>query len=115
MLFSSEMSNSSKEVLFEVWNDAKSESFMGLGIVSVDELLITQNQRLVIPLQGNPSGLGKLSDQAKFGGMLTVQFLLTEDKSKPKMAPISYGSGADNQEINNGHQNGLGEVMTYVI
>ena len=74
----SELKNASKELLFEVWNNSgdKSETFLGLGIVSIDELQLSQQQRLVIPLQGNP-GAASLSDL--FSGLLTVQFLMTQD------------------------------------
>ena len=47
----------SKEVLFEVWNQpasellAGTEIFLGLGIVSVDELGLNESQRLIVPLQ----------------------------------------------------------------
>ena len=57
---SSDLNGKSKEVLFEVWDSgyskefsdsANGELFLGLGIVSVEELLIIPNQRHVIPLQ----------------------------------------------------------------
>ena len=49
----SELSNMSKEVLFEVWNQpdsellAGTEIFLGLGIVSIDELGLNESQRLI--------------------------------------------------------------------
>ena len=54
----SEISQSSCEILFEVWDQGqkigKSDAFMGLAIVSVSELLATASQRHVVPLQGRP-------------------------------------------------------------
>lgn len=83
MFVYSEISNMSKEVLFEVWNQSKeitkSETFLGLGIVSIDELMITQTQRLVVPLQGNPESFSD-GNTAIFGGLLTVHFLLTQNE-----------------------------------
>ena len=109
-MFSSELTNKSKEILFEVWNESHSkELFLGLGIVSTEELQLSQSQRMIIPLQGNPAfrpGLfiyifsavclhcllfviylhfiiclcnfsaGSLEEES-FGGLLTLQFLLT--------------------------------------
>lgn len=93
--FTFELSNLSKEVLFEVWNkadqelemskDEEQEQFLGLGIVSVDELMLKQTQRLVVPLQGIPeikASLGMAEENtAVFGGLLTVHFLVTPDQS----------------------------------
>ena len=57
-LYFSEISESSCEILFEVWDQGqkigKSDAFMGLAIVSVSELLATASQRHVVPLQGRP-------------------------------------------------------------
>ena len=54
----SEISQSSCEILFEVWDQGqkigKSDAFMGLAIVAVSELLATASQRHVVPLQGRP-------------------------------------------------------------
>ena len=56
LLSSSELTNRSKEILFEVWNESHSkELFLGLGIVSTEELQLSQSQRMIIPLQGNPA------------------------------------------------------------
>ena len=45
----------SSEVLLEVWDEAASpETFLGLGIVSISELMAAPTQRHVIPLQGRP-------------------------------------------------------------
>ena len=56
LYFSSELTNRSKEILFEVWNESHSkELFLGLGIVSTEELQLSQSQRMIIPLQGNPA------------------------------------------------------------
>ena len=45
----------SSEVLLEVWDEAATpETFLGLGIVSISELMAAPTQRHVIPLQGRP-------------------------------------------------------------
>ena len=58
IFYFSEISQSSCEILFEVWDQGqkigKSDAFMGLAIVSVSELLATASQRHVVPLQGRP-------------------------------------------------------------
>ena len=42
-------------MLLEVWDEAASpETFLGLGIVSISELMAAPTQRHVIPLQGRP-------------------------------------------------------------
>ena len=39
-----------------MWNESHSkELFLGLGIVSTEELQLSQSQRMIIPLQGNPA------------------------------------------------------------
>ena len=83
---SSELTNKSKEILFEVWNEnEEKELFLGLGIVSTEELQLSQSQRMVIPLQGNPAfkPAGSLEEDM-FGGLLTLQFLLTNMDSTQK-------------------------------
>ena len=49
------------------------------------ELQISQSQRMVIPLQGNPAFKppGSLEEDT-FGGLLTLQFLLTNMDHKEK-------------------------------
>ena len=49
-----------------------SDFFLGLGIVAVEELLITPSQRHVIPLQGRPFEDG----DGAVNGLLTVQVRL---------------------------------------
>ena len=95
----SELKNASKELLFEVWNNDKTETFLGLGIVSIDELQLSQQQRLVIPLQGNP-GAASLSEL--FSGLLTVQFLMTQDevKKEPFKTDIIAEAPVANQDDN---------------
>ena len=83
----SELTNRSKEILFEVWNEnEEKELFLGLGIVSTEELQLSQSQRMVIPLQGNPAfrPAGSLEEDM-FGGLLTLQFLLTNMDSTQKV------------------------------
>ena len=69
----SDLTSTSSEVLFEVWDQGqkigKSDAFLGLAIgeylssilyvlvmcaVSVSELMVTNSQRHVVPLQGRP-------------------------------------------------------------
>ena len=62
-------------MLFEVWDSGRkvgdSDLFLGLGIVAVEELLITPSQRHVIPLQGRP--FGEDNNGEAVNGLLTVQ------------------------------------------
>ena len=89
----SELTNMSKEVLFEVWNQpasellAGTEIFLGLGIVSVDELGLNESQRLIVPLQGMPDNFN--DNSAVFGGLLTVHFLLTKEERKVEASEIT--------------------------
>ena len=69
-----------------MWNEnEEKELFLGLGIVSTEELQLSQSQRMVIPLQGNPAfkPAGSLEEDM-FGGLLTLQFLLTNMDSTQK-------------------------------
>lgn len=77
--FTFELTSQSKEVLFEVWDSSQAEAFLGLGIVAVEELLITPNQRHVVPLQGRPY-YGKEDEADLVNGLLTVQFLLVDSQ-----------------------------------
>ena len=86
--FTFELTKNSREILFEVWNN---ESFLGLGLVSVNELVLSEHQRMVIPLQGNPvmdnPGLG-YDNSALFGGLLTVHFLITQTEEKTEAQKV---------------------------
>ena len=92
----------SKEVLFEIWNKPVSEStetFLGLGIVSVDELGLNESQRLIVPLQGMPDNL--CDNSAIFGGLLTVHFLITKDERKVDTNVITNGGGVQDEKTDN--------------
>merc|ERR1711860_375028 len=75
-------------LLLLLWNN---ESFLGLGLVSVNELVLDEHQRMVIPLQGNPvldnPGLG-YDNSALFGGLLTVHFLITQTEEKSEAQKV---------------------------
>ncbi|XP_059087101.1 uncharacterized protein LOC131883608 isoform X2 [Tigriopus californicus] len=64
----------STEMLFEVWESDSGgngeKQFLGLGIVSLEELLIVSKQTQVIPLQGGPFEDFK----EPVNGLLTVEF-----------------------------------------
>jgi len=74
--FTIDISSQSSEILFEVWDQGqkigKSDTFMGVGIVSVSELMVTASQRHVIPLQGRPY------EKDQVTGMLTIEFLFKD-------------------------------------
>ena len=107
----------SKEVLFEVWNQpasellAGTEIFLGLGIVSVDELGLNESQRLIVPLQGMPDNFN--DNSAVFGGLLTVHFLLTKEERKVEASEITNGQLNENDVTignGNGVENGNGHI-----
>ena len=55
------------------------DAFLGLGIVSVEELQIATTSRHVIPLQGRPYlGAEDDADENNINGLLTVEFVLLE-------------------------------------
>ena len=112
----------SKEVLFEVWNQpasellAGTEIFLGLGIVSVDELGLNESQRLIVPLQGMPENFN--DNSAVFGGLLTVHFLLTKEERKVEASEITNGHLTENDvRIGNGNgvENGNGHIDQEMI
>ena len=75
--FFSELTNRSKEILFEVWNELHSkELFLGLGIVSTEELQLSQSQRMIIPLQGNPAFRPGLFDYKSFSQLFVYIYIL---------------------------------------
>ena len=95
----SELSKYSKEILFEVWNN---ETFLGLGLVSVNELVLSEHQRMVIPLQGNPGS--SYDNSALFGGLLTVHFLITQNEEKSEAQKVFDELRAENDEnVNQNH------------
>ena len=98
--------------MFEVWDKRNDQgkdtkqveggTFLGLGIVSIDELQIASNSRHVIPLQGRPyyqESNGE-DDESYINGLLTVEFTLIEkclspNKSKsPTGKPNKYSTSS---------------------
>ena len=81
--------------MFEVWDCGKEENnsveqkdaFLGLGIVSVEELHIASTSRHVIPLQGRPYYGTEDDDENNINGLLTVEFVLIEKKYSRKVKP----------------------------
>lgn len=66
--FFSDLSQSTAEVLFEVYDHVvKPPKFLGLAIVGVDELIINPSQRQIISLQSRPYESDPVS------GTLTVE------------------------------------------
>ena len=112
--FFSDITSKSTEILFEVWDKGdeskdqqeQKDAFLGLGIVSVEELQIATTSRHVIPLQGRPYfGAEDDGDENNINGLLTVEFVLLEtqvsrkdevsqiDGGKTKTALESNGKG----------------------
>ena len=64
----SDISQNTTEVLLEVYDRInKSDKFLGLGIVGVEELLANPSQRQIIPLQARPY------EEDEVTGTLTVE------------------------------------------
>jgi len=71
--FSVNLTKYSSEILFEIWDQSKkAEKFLGLGIVSISELMSTPSQRHVIPLQGRPY------EEDQVSGLLTIEFVFKD-------------------------------------
>ena len=92
--FLSNLTTKTSEILFEVWDGGKetddieedNNTFLGLGIVSVEELQIASTSRHVIPLQGRPYFNTEDNHEDNIHGLLTVEFVLIEKKySKTSM------------------------------
>lgn len=67
-LMYSDVNRNTTEVLLEVYDRVnKSQRFLGLGIVGVDELLANPSQRQIIPLQNRPY------EEEDITGTLTVE------------------------------------------
>ncbi|KAK2586822.1 hypothetical protein KPH14_011842 [Odynerus spinipes] len=80
-----DVSHSTSEVLLEVYDHVnKSQRFLGLGIVGVEELLINPSQRQIIPLQGRPY------EEDDVTGTLTVEFLFIEGAEVPQIGTKPY-------------------------
>lgn len=64
----SDVNRNTSEVLIEVYDRVnKSQRFLGLGIVGIDELLANPSQRQIIPLQNRPY------EEEDITGTLTVE------------------------------------------
>ena len=93
----SNLTTKTSEILFEVWdggnesdvNEEDSNTFLGLGIVSVEELQIASTSRHVIPLQGRPYFDTDDSNGDNIHGLLTVEFVLIEKKYSKNLAPLA--------------------------
>ncbi|XP_064471074.1 uncharacterized protein LOC135385591 isoform X3 [Ornithodoros turicata] len=74
-----DLSPNSTEVLFELYDKSRptGDNFMGLGIVSIDELKRVPSQRQIISLQSRPLEYDDVS------GSLTVEFLYMEGSQIP--------------------------------
>ena len=100
--FNSDITSKSTEILFEVWDKVgeckdqqeQKDMFLGLGIVSVEELQIATTSRHVIPLQGRPYfDAEDDADENNINGLLTVEFVLLE-KQVSKKDDVSQIGGA---------------------
>ncbi|XP_015608606.1 uncharacterized protein LOC107274231 isoform X3 [Cephus cinctus] len=80
-----DISHNTSEVLLEVYDNVnKSQRFLGLGIVGVEELLANPSQRQIIPLQARPY------EQDEVTGTLTVEFLFIEGAEVPQIGNKPY-------------------------
>ncbi|XP_058796854.1 uncharacterized protein LOC131667450 isoform X2 [Phymastichus coffea] len=80
-----DVSPSTTEVLLEVYDRVnKSERFLGLGIVGLEELLANPSQRQIIPLQARPY------EEDEVTGTLTVEFLFIEGAEVPQIGNKPY-------------------------
>ncbi|XP_063991248.1 uncharacterized protein LOC135169830 isoform X5 [Diachasmimorpha longicaudata] len=75
-----DVSHNTSEVLLEIYDNLnKSQRFLGLGIVGVEELLVNPSQRQIIPLQARPYEADEVT------GTLTVEFLFIEGAEVPQI------------------------------
>ncbi|KAK0173962.1 hypothetical protein PV328_007093 [Microctonus aethiopoides] len=75
-----DVSRNTTEVLLEIYDHVdKSQRFLGLGIVGVEELLANPSQRQIIPLQARPYEADEVT------GTLTVEFLFIEGAEVPQI------------------------------
>ncbi|XP_026824984.1 uncharacterized protein LOC105285796 isoform X2 [Ooceraea biroi] len=80
-----DISHNTTEVLLEVFDHVnKSQRFLGLGIVGVEELLANPSQRQIIPLQARPY------EEDDITGTLTVEFLFIEGAEVPQIGTKPY-------------------------
>ena len=86
VFYLSNITSKTSEILFEVWDsgtdtegiDEQNNAFLGLGIVSIEELHIASVSRHVIPLQGRPYYGADNDDENNINGLLTVEFVLID-------------------------------------
>ncbi|CAG9855627.1 unnamed protein product [Phyllotreta striolata] len=76
-----DLSPSTAELLFEIYDRsaAPRPKFLGLGIVGIEELLVTPSQRQTISLQSRPYESDPVS------GTLTVEFMFIEGADVPNL------------------------------
>nr|XP_034180842.1 uncharacterized protein LOC117604637 isoform X2 [Osmia lignaria] len=80
-----DVNRNTSEVLLEVYDRVnKSQRFLGLGIVGIDELLANPSQRQIIPLQNRPY------EEEDITGTLTVEFLFIEGAEVPQVGSKPY-------------------------
>ncbi|XP_032685080.1 uncharacterized protein LOC116850659 isoform X2 [Odontomachus brunneus] len=80
-----DVSHNTTEVLLEVFDHVnKTQRFLGLGIVGVEELLANPSQRQIIPLQARPY------EEEDITGTLTVEFLFIEGAEVPQIGTKPY-------------------------
>ncbi|XP_029175085.1 uncharacterized protein LOC114943597 isoform X2 [Nylanderia fulva] len=80
-----DISHNTTEVLLEVFDHVnRSQRFLGLGIVGVEELLANPSQRQIIPLQARPY------EEEDITGTLTVEFLFIEGAEVPQIGTKPY-------------------------
>ena len=86
----------------EVTDDDEEDNntFLGLGIVSVEELQIASTSRHVIPLQGRPYFNSDNNSQDNIHGLLTAEFVLVEKKYSKTSTPLP-----GNNELKNTSRN----------
>ncbi|XP_074652724.1 uncharacterized protein LOC141907058 isoform X14 [Tubulanus polymorphus] len=77
-----DLNSHSKELIFEVFDREKppGDDFLGMAVVSVDELCKNPSSRQIIPLAGRSPGTGK-------GGNITVEFLFMERADQTGIQP----------------------------
>ncbi|XP_026671753.1 uncharacterized protein LOC108627862 isoform X3 [Ceratina calcarata] len=80
-----DVNRNTSEVLLEIYDRVnKSQRFLGLGIVGIDELLANPSQRQIIPLQNRPY------EEEDITGTLTVEFLFIEGAEVPQIGSKPY-------------------------
>ncbi|XP_057372769.1 uncharacterized protein LOC130693609 [Daphnia carinata] len=78
-----------EEIMFELYDrDKNRNTFLGLGIVGMEELLMNPSQRQIIPLQSRPYENDSVS------GTLTVEFLFIDGMDVPNNLPSAVATSA---------------------